>query len=114
MPELSQRNSLAVGYSRQSGQQIHSLQSCTPTEQMLYLRLGEPEMRLTKERIFRAGVVQGLLMREEQNWYQMLNTWPETKRVIEKSVWKKFAKKNPEAASEYRETVGLLFDRKRV
>ena len=45
-------------------------------------------MRLTKERIFRAGVVESLLMREEQNWYQMLNTWPEAKRVIEKSVWK--------------------------
>jgi hypothetical protein len=91
--------SLIVAHSRfpneQGGRQIHSLQSCTPTEQMLYLSLGEPEMRLTKERIFRAGVVQGLLMREEQNWYQMLNTWPETKRVIEKSVWKEFAKKIP-------------------
>jgi hypothetical protein len=53
-------------------------------------------------------------MREEQNWHQMLNTWPETKGVIEKSVWKEFAKKNPEAASEYRETVRLLFDRKRA
>ena len=69
-------------------------------------------MRLSKERIFRAGVVQGLLMREEENWYQMLNTWPETKRVIEKSVWEKFAKKNPEAAAEYRETVRLLFGKK--
>lgn len=69
-------------------------------------------MRLSKERIFKAGVVQGLLMREEQNWYQTLNTWPETKRVIEKSVWEEFAKKCPEAAAEYRETVRLLFGKK--
>jgi hypothetical protein len=89
--KMSRLASPIVAHSRfpneQSGRQIHSLQSCTPTEQMLCLSLGEPEMRLTKERIFRAGVVESLLMREEQNWYQMLNTWPETKRVIEKSVW---------------------------
>jgi len=69
-------------------------------------------MRLTKEQIFKAGVVRGLLMREEENWYQTLNRWPETKRVIEKDVWERFAKKNPEAAAEYIETVRQLFGKK--
>ena len=69
-------------------------------------------MRLTKKRIFKAGVVHGLLMREEQNWYERLNTWPETKRIVEKDVWEKFAKTNPEAAAEYLETVRLLFQKR--
>jgi hypothetical protein len=62
-------------------------------------------MRLTPERIFKAGFLLGFLTREEQGWLKTLGDSDVTKRVLEKRVYEKFSMEHPDLAAEWTETV---------
>ena len=64
---------------------------------------------LTLLQIFNAGLVHGMLTRAKQESYALLGKSDVTQQVVEKHVFEDFAKKSPEAAAVYRETMRLLF-----
>jgi hypothetical protein len=66
---------------------------------------------LTIAQIFRAGFVQGMLTKSEEERYTKLGNHEVTQRIVEKSVFEEFAKKSPKEAAEYKETIGLLFQK---
>ena len=66
-------------------------------------------LNLTLKQIFEAGFVHGMLTRTEQESYAMFGNSDITTRIVEKRVFNDFAKKSPEVARQYTETIRLLF-----
>jgi len=66
---------------------------------------------LTIAQIFRAGFVQGMLTKSEEERYAELGNHEVTKRIVEKSVFEEFARKSPKGAAEYKETMRLLSEK---
>jgi hypothetical protein len=64
---------------------------------------------LTISQIFRAGFVQGMLTKSEEERYAILGKREVTQRIVEKNVFEEFAKKSPKEAAEYKDTIELLF-----
>jgi hypothetical protein len=64
---------------------------------------------LTLKQIFEAGFVHGMLVRTEQESYAKLGMSDVTTRIIETQVFEDFARKAPQVAQQYKETIRLLF-----
>jgi hypothetical protein len=66
-------------------------------------------INLTLKQVFEAGFIQGMLTRTEQESYAVLGKSDVTTQIIEKQVFEDFAKKSPQVAAQYKETMRILF-----
>jgi hypothetical protein len=69
-------------------------------------------MKLTPERIFRAGFFYGGLTRNEREWFNILGESSVTKTILqakESKEFGEFARKYPDLVDELNETVTMMF-----
>jgi hypothetical protein len=66
-------------------------------------------INLTLKQIFETGFVHGMLVRTEQESHAILGKSDVISRVVEAQVFEDFARKAPQAAQQYKETMRLLF-----